>query len=246
MGWRDDWRCAVAALAVCTAALTAGCGTPYATMPNRHGEEVMLLGHDPVAYFTQGRSLRGDPAIKSTLPGRTYYFASAEHKRAFDAEPPRYEPQYGGFCSSGAAYGIKLGSDPTEWKIVEGRLYIFGDILGRTAWELDAAWNIRHGDQTWPQARDAGWRWQSLKRYANKVPWYKTSRDIEREFAAKHPDRAWPSYDPGGMLTNLLLKQPGWRAREGFSGQPVVGLVGEDPCPPACPGTPSQPFAQTR
>ena len=37
----------------------AGCGTPYATVKNSAGDPVMLLGHDPVAYFTQGKPGRG-------------------------------------------------------------------------------------------------------------------------------------------------------------------------------------------
>ena len=43
------------------------------------------------------------------------------------------------------------------------------------------------------------------------------------------------NYDPGGVFTNLFVKYPGWRAREGY-GQPALGLVGVDPCPPACVG----------
>ncbi len=164
------------------------------------------------------------------------------HKQSFDADPSRYEPQYGGFCASGAAFAIKLGSDPTEWQIVDGRLFIFGDVLGHSAWGIDPAWNIQHADQVWAEARDTGWRWQSLKRYAVKVPWYKNSADIRRDFEARYPGRAAPRYDPGGMLRNLFIESPGWRAREGFSGQPVVGFVGEDACPPACPGAVSQGF----
>jgi YHS domain-containing protein len=222
----------------------AACGTPYATMKNSAQQDVMLLGHDPVAYFTQAKPVRGDPKIQSTLPGRTYYFLSVDNKRLFDARPDRYEPQYGGFCASGAAFGIKLGSDPTEWRLVDGRLFIFGDVLGRTAWELDPAWNIKHGDEIWPEAKEAGWRGQSLKRYANKVSWYKTGADIRKEYAAKYPSKAWPQYDVGGMMTNLFVKSPGWRAREGHGGQPVVGLVGEDACPPACVGEPSKAFGE--
>ncbi len=231
-----------AAIALVAALLVAGCGTPHATLANHLGEPVMLLGHDPVAYFTRGQPVRGNPAIKSHLPGRTYYFSDAVHKQSFDADPSRYEPQYGGFCASGAAFAIKLGSDPTEWQIVDGRLFIFGDVLGHSAWGIDPAWNIQHADQVWPEARDAGWRWQSLKRYAVKVPWYKNSADIRRDFEARYPGRAAPRYDPGGMLRNLFIESPGWRAREGFSGQPVVGFVGEDACPPACPGAVSQGF----
>jgi hypothetical protein len=200
----------------------AGCGTPYATVPNGAGEPVMLLGHDPVAYFTRGAPMRGDPALKVSLPDRTYYFASEEHRRLFLAEPARYEPQYGGFCASGAAFAIKLGSDPTAWQIEGGRLFIFGDVIGKTAWQLDPAWNIRHGDALWPEARERGWRAQSLMRYANKVPHYLTGAQIRAEYERRHPGQPWPPYDPGGMVTNLLLKSPGWRAAEGF-GQPALG-----------------------
>jgi YHS domain-containing protein len=229
---------------LCTVALLAACGTPYATMKNSAGDDVMLLGHDPVAYFTQSQSVRGNPAIKSTLPGRTYYFMSAEHKRSFDATPDQFEPQYGGFCASGAAFALKLGSDPTEWHIIHGKLYIFGDVMGRMAWELDAPWNILHGNDVWPEMQGAGWRGQTLKRYMSKVPWYKNTADIHREFAAKYPGVPLPQFNVGSMFQNLFVKSPGWRAREGFGGQPVVGFVGEDPCPVACIGQPSKAFGQ--
>lgn len=200
----------------------SGCGTPYASVPNAQGHPVMLLGHDPVAYFTQGRPVRGQPQWRVDLPQRSYYFANAAHREQFLAQPQRYEPQYGGFCASGAAYAIKLGSDPTAWQILDGRLFIFGDVLGQVAWQLDPAWNIQHADALWPEARDRGWRAQSLMRYANKVPHYLTGAEIRQRHLAKHPGRPWPDYDPGGMVTNLFLKSPGWRAAEGF-GQPALG-----------------------
>ncbi len=238
-------RSTLLAISLAASALLAGCGTTWATMPGRDGDPVMLLGHDPVAYFTEGRARRGQLQFKSSLAGRTYFFASEINKNIFDADPPRYEPQYAGFCSSGAAFGVKLGSDPTEWRIEGGRLFIFGDVVGRTAWELDAPWNIERGDRLWPEAKDRGWRAQSLARYANKVDWYKTGADIQREYAAKNPGKPWPAYDPGGMVNNLFLKAPGWRAREGF-GQPALGMLGVDPCPPACPGQVSQGFTAAR
>jgi YHS domain-containing protein len=229
---------------LCAVLLLAACGTPYATMKNVTGQDVMLLGHDPVAYFTKEQSVRGNPVFQSTLPGRTYYFINAEHKRLFDAAPEKYEPQYGGFCASGAAFALKLGSDPTEWHIIHGRLYIFGDVMGRTAWELDPTWNIQRGDEVWPEAKDAGWRGQTLKRYIYKVSWYKNTADIHREFEAKYPGKPLPKFNVGSMWQNLFAKGPGWRAREGFGGQPAVGLVGDDPCPVACIGQASKSFGQ--
>lgn len=41
------------------AVLLAGCGTPKATMLTPRGADLMLLVHDPVAYFTMGRPVVG-------------------------------------------------------------------------------------------------------------------------------------------------------------------------------------------
>jgi YHS domain-containing protein len=204
------------------ACLLAACGTPYATVKNNTGDPVMLLGYDPVAYFTQGKPVKGSAQHQVKLPERTYYFASIENKTLFEANAAKYEPQYGGFCSSGAAFAIKLGSDPTSWQIYEGRLFIFGDVLGHEAWKIDPAWNVGHGDRLWPEIASKGWRGASLAAYANKVPHYKTGLQIKQEWEKKNSGKSWPSYDPGGMVTNLFLKQPGWRAAEGF-GQPALG-----------------------
>ena len=229
------------ALALGAASLLAGCGgTRYATLSTPAGEELMLLGHDPVAYFTMGKPVRGDPKYKVTLPDRTYYFVSEQHRKLFEASPAKYEPQYGGFCSNGAPFGIKLGSDPTEWEIVDGRLFIFGDIVGHSKWALDPAFNIKYADQMWPEVKDMGWRSATMRYWANKVPWYRTSRSLTEEWNAKHPDKP-VTFNPGGFMNNILFKYPGWRAREGY-GQPALGAVGIDACPPACPGTVSEPY----
>ena len=200
----------------------SGCGTPYATVPDAAGRPVMLLGHDPVAYFTLGKPLRGSAQHVVDLPKRSYYFISAEHKAQFVAAPARFEPQYGGFCASGAAFAVKLGSDPTAWQVRDGRLFIFGDVLGFEAWSVDPAWNVGHADRLWPAIASKGWRGQSLGAYINKVPHYLSGAQIQQQWQMLHPGRQWPAYNPGGMVQNLFLKAPGWRAAEGF-GQPALG-----------------------
>ena len=200
----------------------AGCGTPYATVPDSLGRPVMLLGHDPVAYFTQGAPVRGRADQVVNLPQRSYYFASAANKALFEAAPARYEPQYGGFCSSGAAFAVKLGSDPSAWQVYQGRLFIFGDVLGHAAWGVDPAWNVAHADRLWPGIANSGWRAQSLRAYASKVPHYLTGAQIQAQWVAQNPGQTWPVFDTGGMLNNLFVKPPGWRAAEGY-GQPALG-----------------------
>ncbi len=204
-------------IALLVLALLTACGTPMATVKSAAGQPVMLLGYDPVAYFTEGKPVRGQADLAVSLPERTYYFASSAHREAFQANPQKFEPQYGGFCASGAAFAIKLGSDPTSWQIEGGRLFIFGDVLGKIAWQLDPAWNIGHADRLWPDMQDAGWRGQSLKAYANKVPHYRTGLEIKTEWERRNPGKTWPKYDVGGMAANLFTKQPGWRAAEGHS-----------------------------
>ncbi|NJS37591.1 MAG: hypothetical protein HC765_16215 [Brachymonas sp.] len=102
----------ILAFSLALTALLAGCGTPYATVKNNAGDPVMLLGYDPVAYFTQGKPVKGSPEHQVKLPERSYYFSSLENKKLFEANAAKYEPQYGGFCSSGAAFAIKARQRP--------------------------------------------------------------------------------------------------------------------------------------
>ena len=218
-------RWAAGMLATLAVLALAGCGTTHATAETSRGESLMLLGYDPVAYFTEGKPVRGTHTIAFTRSGRTYYFASEDHRRAFETMPTMFEPEYGGFCANGAAYNVKLGSDPTQFVLRGSRLFIFGDVLGREMWLLDPETNIRHADSLWPAMRDTGWRWQSLKGWTfDKVPWYRDGRSLMDEWRAKHPGQSL-DYDTGGTWRSLL-KDPGWRAREGYS-QPALGVPGE-------------------
>jgi YHS domain-containing protein len=218
-------RTAFALAAVALGLQLGGCGTTHATIPTSRGEQLMLLGYDPVGYFSDGRPVRGKHTLAATHVGRTYYFATTQHREAFAAAPAKYEPQYGGFCSNGAPYGVKMGSDPTQFEIRGGRLFMFGDIQGREMWLLDEADNIRHADELWPSIEDKPWRTQSLKAWAFKVPWYRDGPSLMARWREKHPGQEL-NYDTGGTLNNVLFKYPGWRAREGYS-QPALGVPGE-------------------
>ena len=219
------------ALLMTALVVLTGCGTINATVKDGAGRDVMLLGHDPVAYFTMGKPMRGYPENTVTHEGKTYYFLNAAHRDTFLTAPSKFEPQYGAFCSNGAAYGIKLGSDPTEFEIVDGRLYIFGDILGREFWKMNYRQNIRNADALWPEMKDTPWRQQYVQRvWLNKVSWYQTGPALRAEWMQRNPGQKL-EYDTGGGLNNFVLKYPGWRAREGYS-QPRVGFSGEAGAPP--------------
>ena len=65
---------------------------------------VILQGYDPVSFRESG-AMKGDSTIRSKYHGAIYYFANAENKAKFDANPTAYEPEYGGYC----AYGMSVG-----------------------------------------------------------------------------------------------------------------------------------------
>lgn len=165
------------ALAACTSA------GPYNSVSEGADSVLMLKGHDPVAYFTLGKHTPGKPEIKSTHEGATYRFASDEHKAMFTKEPARYVPQFGGFCSNGIAYAIPWGGDPDTWKIIEGKLYIFGGEASRKYFLMDEKENLRLANQYWSgEIRNSNAFVQRYYRLAVRVPHYKTGAQLEAQW----------------------------------------------------------------
>ena len=87
---------------------------------------IALQGYDPVAYFTQNKSVKGDKQFAVVAEGVTYYLSSTENKNIFIKEYKKYEPQYGGWCAYAmGANNEKVEIDPETFKIKEGKLYLF-------------------------------------------------------------------------------------------------------------------------
>jgi YHS domain-containing protein len=226
----------------CALALLSGCGSHTTTVKNITGQQVMLMGHDPVAYFTQQQSVRGNPVFQSTTAGRTYYFLNAKNKQVFDAAPAQYEPQYAGFCAQGMAQGLKLGSDPSEWRIVDGKLYIFAHGLARAGWDLNPALHAANGQRMWPQAQDAGWRSQSLYRMVVRTADYQSDARLRKLLWEKDANHPAINDDMGSAWQQLTAPHPSWRALQGHGTRAKLGMVGDDPCPVACIGLVSKAF----
>src|SRR5688572_22321509 len=60
------------------------------TLVLKNKEGAAILGYDPVSYFTDNKPARGNPKLKTTYEGASYYFTSAGHKAMFDANPSKY------------------------------------------------------------------------------------------------------------------------------------------------------------
>lgn len=169
-------------LAASSAALAA-CGSMNVVSDGDDGR-LMLQGRDPVAYFTQGKPVTGLPTLKAEHEGVTYRFSSEEHLRLFRANPAKYVPQYGGFCSNGLTYAVPIAGQTDNFKIIDGRLYMFGGYRSKLYFEMDQERNLKLADAYWQsEVKDANWRIQSWKRvFFDKVAHYRTNAELALEY----------------------------------------------------------------
>ena len=88
-------------------------------------DKVAIGGYDPVAYFTPGKALKGRKELSRSHRGVAYYFASEENRKRFAEAPEKYVATYGGWCATAMAKGEKVEIDPTNFKVTNGRLFLF-------------------------------------------------------------------------------------------------------------------------
>ncbi|MFT6255288.1 MAG: YHS domain-containing protein, partial [Granulosicoccus sp.] len=60
---------------------------------------IAIRGTDTVAYFTQGKPVKGSDEFTTEWQGVTWKFASQMHLDLFVATPEKYAPHYGGYCA---------------------------------------------------------------------------------------------------------------------------------------------------
>jgi YHS domain-containing protein len=109
-----------------------------------------LSGYDTVAYFTQGRPVKGDAKFAVTYKGAQFRFANANHLAAFKANPAKYAPQYGGYCAWAVSQGYTASADPSVWKVVNGKLYLnYNQDIGQK-WSKNIPGFIAAANRNWP------------------------------------------------------------------------------------------------
>ncbi len=109
-----------------------------------------ILGYDAVAYFTDNKPVKGNPKITSEYEGAKYYFASADHKALFDANPAKYAPAYGGYCGYAASIDRLSPISPEWFQIIDGRLVLQHNKKATDKFNADKDGNLVKADQNWP------------------------------------------------------------------------------------------------
>lgn len=111
---------------------------------------VAIRGIDPVAYFSEERPVEGSRDFAFDWRGATWLFSSQSNLEAFQTDPERYAPQYGGYCAWAVANGYTASTDPEAWTIFEDKLYLNYSLSVQAQWEEDIPGNVQRGDQNWP------------------------------------------------------------------------------------------------
>lgn len=115
-------------------------------------DRLAIGGYDPVAYFTDGQARKGEPALRALYRGVTYQFATQKSLDQFQADPAKFVPTYGGWCATAMAKGEKVEIDPANFKVSNGRLFLFYKGLwgnARKDWDKDEPAQTTKADAAW-------------------------------------------------------------------------------------------------
>jgi len=108
--------------------------------------DTAILGYDTVAYFTDGKPVKGQDTLATEWMGAKWKFASQAHLDLFKASPEKYAPQYGGYCAYGVSQDHLVSIEPDKFKIVDGKLYLNYDADVQAKWLTDPAGYIKQAD----------------------------------------------------------------------------------------------------
>jgi len=139
---------------IMTAALTLSSLTHAGVETDTDANDVILAGHDVVAYFTEQKPVLGTANFTAIYNEAVYRFSSAENRDLFRANPAKYAPAYGGYCALGASFGKKFSVDGKAFQVVEGRLYVNKNQKIYKTWKKDIPTNIVKAEGQWPTIRD--------------------------------------------------------------------------------------------
>jgi YHS domain-containing protein len=111
---------------------------------------VAIQGHDPAAFFTDQKPIKGKPELALRHKGATYHFASRATREQFKADPAKYEPMFGGYCAYGVSRNKLVEIDVNAFQIVDGRLLLQYSKGVRDDFNKDVKGNFTKAEANWP------------------------------------------------------------------------------------------------
>jgi len=132
-----------------TFALLLSTGLGGTALGQSSTDNVAIKGYDAVAYFNDGKAVKGSESFTFPWHDMTWHFLTKENRDLFAASPEKYAPQYDGYCAWAMTESRKAVTDPEFWKIVDGKLYLQCSKSAFEKWSKDIPGNIKKADENW-------------------------------------------------------------------------------------------------
>jgi hypothetical protein len=110
-----------------------------------------IEGFDPMAYFVDGRPVRGLPDFEAQLEGAVWRFHNEGNRASFLAHPEIYGPRFGGYDPVYVARGVTLAGNPLFWVVSSERLYLFALEADRDAFAAEPERFLPRAMKRWPE-----------------------------------------------------------------------------------------------
>lgn len=98
---------------------------PAAQNVQANEQGVAIDGFDPVAYFDEGKAVKGDEIHSCEYLNKTWHFSSAENRDKFLSNPEKFSPQYGGYCAHSLTKNRLVESNPEAFAVRDDKLYLY-------------------------------------------------------------------------------------------------------------------------
>ena len=129
------------------------CATLVSFAQNNSDFPKAIKGYDPVSYVENNKAEKGEKTTFYTYNHKNYLFVNETHKELFSANPEKYIPEYNGYCSYSMAAAKKTKANPKNFKIINGKTYLFfkvGFLNARSFWnKKDEKEQIQKADKNW-------------------------------------------------------------------------------------------------
>jgi len=86
---------------------------------------IAIDGYDTVAYFDEGKAVRGNATHSCEYLGREWHFSSAANRDKFLQDPEKFAPLYGGYCAHSITDNKLVRSNPESFAIKDGQLHLY-------------------------------------------------------------------------------------------------------------------------
>jgi YHS domain-containing protein len=113
-----------------------------------------LKGYDVVAFFTQGKPVKGSTDYSFQWNGVKWLFYNNTDLETFKGSPEKYAPQYGGYCAYGTAEGHKAPTQADTWTIVDNKLYFNYNARVKEMWNKNRSALIDTANKNWVSLKD--------------------------------------------------------------------------------------------